>query len=184
MEEKFKIQPGNKQIIYQLMDKDLYLYPSVERASNRSDCPNYMKPGEYFCVEALGAALEIILFRSSKQVGLVFMEDMCKPDDAERCAHWHRKLRDQTARKGVPPGLLTFAATQMYWALERLYMGTKLNFDEQHYRAVWDRYFRALIKLPHLGRLRVDMLDRLKEYYMVHWPAGELDEDDDSLPAW
>lgn len=51
---------------------------------------------------------------------------------------------------------------QMYWALERLYMGSKISFDEQHYRAVWDRYFRALTKLPHLGRLRVDMLDRMK----------------------
>jgi hypothetical protein len=51
---------------------------------------------------------------------------------------------------------------QMYWALEKLYMGTTVNFDEQHFRGVWNRYFRALIKLPHLGRLRVDMLDRLK----------------------
>jgi hypothetical protein len=51
----------------------------------------------------------------------------------------------------------------MYWALEKIYMGSStVNFDEQHYRGVWDRYFRALIKLPYLGRLRVDMLDRLK----------------------
>ena len=50
----------------------------------------------------------------------------------------------------------------MYWALEKLYMGSKVHFDEQHYRGVWDRYFRALIKLPHLGCLRIDMLDRMK----------------------
>jgi hypothetical protein len=71
------------------------------------------EPDDYFCVGALGSALEIILFKSSKSIGLAFMEDLCKPDDAEKCAHWHRKLRDQTARKGVPPGLLAFAATQV-----------------------------------------------------------------------
>lgn len=48
-------------------------------------------------------------------------------------------------------------------------MGSKLSFDEQHYRAVWNRYFRALTKLPHLGRLRIDMLDRMKyvQFYIL-----------------
>jgi hypothetical protein len=52
---------------------------------------------------------------------------------------------------------------QMYWALENLYSNSAtIHFDEQHFRGVWSRYFRALIKLPHLGRLRIDMLDRIK----------------------
>jgi hypothetical protein len=51
---------------------------------------------------------------------------------------------------------------QMYWALEQLYMGTSVSFDEGRFRGVWERYFRALLKLPHLGRLRINMLNRLK----------------------
>jgi hypothetical protein len=50
----------------------------------------------------------------------------------------------------------------MYWALEKLYMGSTVNFDEPHYRGVWDQYFPAPLKLPHLGRLRIGMLDQLK----------------------
>lgn len=190
MEEQFGVTASDKRMLYQLMDKDLFLYPTTHRVSDHShrilykyiciDRLGTQEPSEYFCVSALGAALEVILFKSTKPIGLVFMEDLCKPDNP---AHWHRKLRDQTARKGIPPGLLAFAATQvrqpcvlrlrrlselntpltqMYWALEKLYMGSNVNFDEQHYRGVWDRYFRALIKLPHLGRLRIDMLDRMK----------------------
>ncbi|KAB5589641.1 hypothetical protein CTheo_6914 [Ceratobasidium theobromae] len=173
MEHEFGVGAGDKKLLYQLMDNDLFLFPTVER-----------QPQEYFCVGALGSALEIILFKSSKSIGLVFMEDLCKPDNTEKCAHWHRKLRDQTACKGVPPGLLAFAATQMYWALQKLYLGSTVAFDEQHFRGVWNRYFRALIKLLNLGRLRINMLDRLKEYYMAHWPAEEPDEDDEYLPAW
>jgi hypothetical protein len=41
-------------------------------------------------------------------------------------------------------------------------MGSKLSFDEQHYHVVWNQCFRTLMKLLHLGRLHVDMLDRLK----------------------
>ncbi|KAG8706726.1 hypothetical protein FRC09_002250 [Ceratobasidium sp. 395] len=65
-----------------------------------------------------------------------------------------------------------------------MYLGTAVHFNEQHYRGVWERYFRILTKLPHLGQLRVDLLDQLKEYYMETWPAQERDDDDDSLPAW
>lgn len=65
---------------------------------------------DYFCVNALGAALEVILFKSAKPIGLVFMEELCRPDSP---THWHEKLRDRTARRGIPPGLLAFAATQV-----------------------------------------------------------------------
>ncbi|KAG9089942.1 hypothetical protein FRC06_001286 [Ceratobasidium sp. 370] len=173
MEDNFQVSALNKWALFRLMDKDQFLFPSLDR-----------HPTEYFCVGALGSALISILFKASKAIGVVFMEELCKPDNPEKCARWHAKLHDQTARKGVPPSLLAFAAAQMYWALEKLYMGSVVNFDEQHYRAIWDRYFGALLKLPHLGRLRVDMLDLIKEYYMTHWPADEPDEDEVSFPAW
>jgi hypothetical protein len=41
------------------------------------------------------------------------MEELCQVDNAEVCAEWHQMLRDRTAHKGVPPGLLAFAATQV-----------------------------------------------------------------------
>ncbi|KAG8737861.1 hypothetical protein FRC10_007593 [Ceratobasidium sp. 414] len=158
VEQEFAVTIVDKPEIYQLLKNDQFLYPNVNR-----------HPGQYFCVGALGAALEIILFKSAKTVGLAFMEEFCQPDDAEKCAHWHRKLCDQTARKGVSPGAIAFAATQltvlldqMYWALEKMYLGTNIHFDEGHFRGTWHRYFRALVKLPHLGQLRIDLLDRLK----------------------
>ncbi|KAF8606748.1 hypothetical protein BDV93DRAFT_553224 [Ceratobasidium sp. AG-I] len=170
MEEKFGVGTSNKQMIRQLMVKDLFLFPTINR-----------EPSEYFCIDAIGSALEIILFKCSKPIGEAFMEELCKPDEP---ADWHKKLCDQTARKGVPPGLLAFAATQMYWALEMLYRGTTLAFDEHHYHEVWKRYLRALERLPHLGRLRVDMLDRIKEYYLAHWPGEEPNVGEVSFPAW
>ncbi|KAG8731262.1 hypothetical protein FRC10_001915 [Ceratobasidium sp. 414] len=173
MEQEFAVTIVDKPELYQLMSNDQFLYPTFDR-----------DPTQYFCVGALGAALEIIFFKSSKTLGLAFMEHLCQPDDAEECVQWHRKLRDRTARKGVPPGAIAFAATQMYWALEKMYLGTNIHFDEQRFRGVWDRYLRALIKLPHLGQLRIDLLDRLKDYYMDHWPSEEQDDDDDSFPAW
>lgn len=57
---------------------------------------------------------------------------------------------------------LTLVLGQMYWALEKMYRGAVLHFDEQHYRGVWEHYFRALVKLPHLKQLRVDLLDKIK----------------------
>ncbi|KAG9080622.1 hypothetical protein FRC06_006337, partial [Ceratobasidium sp. 370] len=173
MEHEFDISSGNKKPIFQLMDKDQFLFPDGDR-----------DPSMYFFVNAFGCALEIILFKCSKPIGLAFMEELCQPDDPERCANWHCKLRDRSACKGLPPGLLALAATQMYWALEKMYMNSTVHFDETHYRGVWECYFRVLLKLPHLSRLRTDMLDRIKEYYMAHWPVQEPDSDNESFPAW
>ncbi|KAG8738805.1 hypothetical protein FRC10_006457 [Ceratobasidium sp. 414] len=173
MEQEFSVTMANKTELYQLMNKDLFLYPTADH-----------DPSQHFHVGALGVALEIIFFKSAKTLGLAFMEELCQLDDAEKCAHWHRKLRDQTAHKGVSPGAIAFAATQMYWALEKMYLGTNIHFDEGHFRGRWDSYFHALIKLPHLGQLRVDLLDRLKEYYMDHWPSDEQDDDNNSFPVW
>jgi hypothetical protein len=112
----------------------LFLFPTVERVSTLSSSyypqrtdvtqSGVQKPSEFFCVEALGSALEIILFKSSKSIGLAFMEELCQADDTERCADWHRKLRDRKARKGVPPGLLAFAAAQVRQTITLMLMRT------------------------------------------------------------
>ncbi|QRV72033.1 hypothetical protein RhiJN_00047 [Ceratobasidium sp. AG-Ba] len=141
-------------------------------------------PGEYFCVKLLVDVLEIIFFGSGKPIGLVFMEELCKPDDPVKCAHWHKKLCDPTATHGVSPAAIAFAAAQIYWALEKMYLGTNLHFDEQHFRVIWEQYFRAILKLQHLKALRLALLDQLKLYYMDHWPAEERDEEDESFMAW
>ncbi|KAG9077150.1 hypothetical protein FRC06_009075, partial [Ceratobasidium sp. 370] len=101
MEQEFTVTTVDKPEIYQLLNKDQFLYPNVNR-----------DPSQYFHVGALGAALEVILFKSVKPVRLVFMEEFCQPDNPEKCVHWHQKLRDQTTRKGVSPGAIAFAATQ------------------------------------------------------------------------
>lgn len=174
MEKEFAVTSADKSTVLKLMSNDLFLYPNSNREAS-----------QYFCVGALGCTLEVILFKSSKNIGLAFMENLCQPDNVVKCAHWHRKRRDLTADEGVPPAAIALAATMMYWALEKMYLGVSgLHFNEQHYLAVWERYFRAVIALPHLGRLRKELLDRLKEYYICQWPAPERDDDDTSPPAW
>lgn len=66
---------------------------------------------EYFQSKALKKVLETIFFKSSKNIGIVFMEELCAPDNATECAHWHQKLRDHTATRGFPVGAIAFAAT-------------------------------------------------------------------------
>ncbi|KAF8595896.1 hypothetical protein BDV93DRAFT_514595 [Ceratobasidium sp. AG-I] len=173
MEQEYAVTIVDKPKLRQLMSKDQFLYPTANQTTANRDL------NQFFRVGALGAALEIILFKSAKTLGLAFMEEFCAPDDAEKCAHWHHKLRDRTACRGISPGAIAFAATQMYWALEKMYLGTNIHFNEQHFRGVWDRYFRALLNLPHLGQLRIDLLEQLQRYYTERWPA-EQDDDDES----
>ncbi|KAG9080275.1 hypothetical protein FRC06_006842, partial [Ceratobasidium sp. 370] len=101
MEQEYAVNVVDKPEVHQLMTKDQFLYPDFSR-----------DPNQFFCVGALGSALEIILFKSAKPVGLTFMEELCAPDDPKKCAEWHRRLRDRTAHRGVPPGTIAFAATQ------------------------------------------------------------------------
>ncbi|KAG9122039.1 hypothetical protein FRC07_001750 [Ceratobasidium sp. 392] len=180
MEYAFKVSTGDRNAIAKLMHKSLFLYSSVDR-----------NPDDQFRVGALGDAIEIILFKTPKPVGVPFLHKFAELDDPVKCAAWHEKAKDKTTRRGVPPGLIALAATQMYWALEKMYLGTSLHFDEQHYRLVWNRYLRDLLKLPYLGDLRMKLLYRLQDYYVDHFCAEEQEYDSDldeegfvRFPAW
>ncbi|KAG8782663.1 hypothetical protein FRC12_020582 [Ceratobasidium sp. 428] len=180
MEYAFKVSNGDRNSIAKLMHKSLFLYSSTDR-----------NPEDQFRVGALGDAIEIILFKTPKPVGVPFLHKFAELDDPVKCAAWHKKAKDKTTCRGVPPGLIALAATQMYWALEKMYLGTSLHFDEQHYRLVWKRYFRDLLKLPYLGDLRMKLLYRLQDYYVDHFCAEEQEYDSDSdddgfvhFPAW
>ncbi|KAG9121597.1 hypothetical protein FRC07_002391 [Ceratobasidium sp. 392] len=174
---EFNVSPANKEGLRELLSQGLFLYPTHDR-----------EPTQYFCVGALSAVVEVMLFESAKSVALGFMETLCESDNVVKCASWHRKLRDRSAdaRKGVPPATIALAATMMHWAFANmLHSGPKaIPFDEGHFQAVWEEYQRDLIALPHLGQLRKDMLDHLQQYYVDHWPAPERDEDDNSRLAW
>jgi hypothetical protein len=41
------------------------------------------------------------------------MEELCQPDHMLGRTQWHRKLQDQTATKGMPPGAIALAATMV-----------------------------------------------------------------------
>ncbi|KAG8794426.1 hypothetical protein FRC12_024578 [Ceratobasidium sp. 428] len=174
MEEKHGVATGDDDVLIELMSNDSFLYPTP-------DC----EPTQYFCVGTLCDTIEIMVFRSTKSLGQAYFEDLVSPDDAAECLQWHRKLRDGTARQGVPPALIALAATMMFWALDKIYLGTSVRFEEGRYDTVFERYFRTLVALPHLGKLRADLLDHLKAYYMDRWPAPEEHDDDDDTPlAW
>ncbi|KAG9127273.1 hypothetical protein FRC07_015085 [Ceratobasidium sp. 392] len=77
-------------------------------------------PEDQFRVGALGDATEIILFKTPKPVGVPFLHKFAELDDPVKCAAWHKKAKDKTTCRGVPPGLIAFAATQV---LMRLWYG-------------------------------------------------------------
>ncbi|KAG9127138.1 hypothetical protein FRC07_000511 [Ceratobasidium sp. 392] len=147
MEEKYGITTGDDTAITKLMAHNSFLYPTPDR-----------KPTQFCCVGSLCDTVEIMLFRSTKDVGQAFFEKLVSSDDAAECSPWHQKLRDRAACQGVPPALIALAATM--------------------------RYFRALVALPHLGKLCTDLLAHLKAYYMDRWPASEHDDDDNTPLAW
>lgn len=57
------------------------------------------------------AALKVILFQCSKNIGLAFMEELCALDSILDGAQWRAGLRDKTATKGMPIGAIAFAVT-------------------------------------------------------------------------
>lgn len=119
MEQEYAVSIVDKPKLRQLLSKDQFLYPTANRVSISPekllciDKTIIKDPNQFFRVGALGTALEIILFKSAKTLGLAFMEEFCAPDDDDKCAHWHHKLHDRTARRGIAPGAIAFAATQV-----------------------------------------------------------------------
>ncbi|QRV82705.1 hypothetical protein RhiJN_10725 [Ceratobasidium sp. AG-Ba] len=177
VQQELAISAVNKPEINMYLDKHNFLYPTIDRDEHQK-----------FRVHIIGSALLVILFECGKQLGLVFMEEFNQPDDARKCADWHGRARDRTARsRGIPPGLIAYTATQIHWALLKLQKGGAVHFQEIQFRAVWTQYLRALLKLKHLGELRMDLLELVRNRYVENWPGAEQDNDDDeedSYPAW
>ncbi|QRW10716.1 hypothetical protein RhiLY_09715 [Ceratobasidium sp. AG-Ba] len=176
------VSPVEKPEIDMYLHKHNFLYPTVNRDENQK-----------FRVHIIGSAVLIILFECGKQLGRVFMEEFNRPDDPRKCADWHSKVRDRTARgKGIPPGLIAYAATQIHWALLKLRKGGNVHFQEIQFRAVWAQYLREVLKLKHLGQLRMELLELVHKLsinrYVEYWPGAEPsetdEEDDDSYSAW
>ncbi|KAG9118505.1 hypothetical protein FRC07_006949 [Ceratobasidium sp. 392] len=176
VQQELAVSVADKPEIKMYLDKDNFLYPTFSRPEEHK-----------FCVHLIGTVILTLLFECGKLLGYVFMEEVNWPDDARKCADWHSKTRDQMARgRGVSPGLIAYAATQIHWALLKLQKGGKLAFSEGQFREVWDRYFYALMKLKHLGELCMDLLDLVRNYYVQRW-LGEVrgdEEDEDLHPAW
>ncbi|KAG8718405.1 hypothetical protein FRC09_012714 [Ceratobasidium sp. 395] len=180
-QQEFAISVADKPEIKMYLDKDNFLYPTIDRDENQK-----------FRVHIIGSTLCVLLFECGKALAYVFMEELNQPDDPRKCADWHSKARDRTARgRGIPPGLIAYAATLIHWALLKLNRGGTLKFQESEFREVWAHYLRAVLKLKHLGELRMDFLELVRRRYLDRWPGearDEGDEDDEdgegSSPAW
>ncbi|KAG8723505.1 hypothetical protein FRC09_003064 [Ceratobasidium sp. 395] len=179
-QQEFSISVADKPEIQMYLDKDNFLYPTIDRDENQK-----------FRVHIIGSALLVILFECGKALAYVFMEELNKVDDARKCAEWHGKARDRTARsRGIPPGLIAYAATQIHWALAKLDRGGSLQFHEHEFRRIWAGYHRDLLKLKHLGQLRMELLELVRNHYLERWPGRDRDSDNDdsdeegSTPAW
>ncbi|KAG8790941.1 hypothetical protein FRC12_010585 [Ceratobasidium sp. 428] len=168
-EQEYLVGTVNKPELEHLLKQDNFLYPLANGDKNHQ-----------FRIHAIGTALEIILFRGEKLIGYVVMDQLCWPNNPVKCAHWHCKLLNPTAWKGVPPGLIAYAATQIYWELLQLYKGTKVPFHEAHFCNAWACFYRNLMNLLHLGQLRIDLRERLQKYYKACWPGEGQDSDDEN----
>ncbi|KAG8700370.1 hypothetical protein FRC08_004740 [Ceratobasidium sp. 394] len=167
--------PGNKTRTKQLMDNDLFLYPNEQ-----------IVRAEQYRSDVITEVLLDIFFRSGKQLGLVFIPQLCVPDDKAECATWHKKLRDRSATRGLSVAAIAFAATTIYYTLDKMHRNLKtLHFTDQGYKTLhWDRYFRSLVAHPHLGALRKDLLERIKQEHLQYWPAEDYDDVTDLQLAW
>ncbi|KAG9088736.1 hypothetical protein FRC06_001899 [Ceratobasidium sp. 370] len=167
---------GDKQKTNMLMSNDLFVYRDHKNAR-----------AEMFRASIIHEVLLDIFFRSGKKLGLVFILELCTPDGAE-CASLalYGKLWDRTATRGLPVAAIAFAATMVYFVLDKMNRDVKkLRFDDQGYKQHWQRYMRNLVALPHLGALRNELLDRIKQEHLRHWPADELDDEATGLQlAW
>ncbi|KAG9090398.1 hypothetical protein FRC07_012123 [Ceratobasidium sp. 392] len=175
VERTFGIVSGSPKAKLLLAD-DKFLYPN-EQVDTRLA----------FRSPVITEALIDLFFRSSKKVGLPFIRFMIKPDDRATCASWHAQLSDRTATRGLSVSAIAFAATTVFYTLDKLARNAKtLRFDDQGYKMLhYDRFFRQLLKLKDLGKLRNDLLDRIKQEHLSYWPAGEVDEDTPELDfAW
>ncbi|QRV88929.1 hypothetical protein RhiJN_22462 [Ceratobasidium sp. AG-Ba] len=180
-----------------------YIFPTVSRilkvvAGNRLEATGLMSgdaflyvdqkpdPDTKFRCEVVAEVLLDIFFRSSKKIGLPFILELCAPDDRAECASWHKQLRDRTATQGLSVGAIAFAATTIYYTLDKMARNvTKLHFNDQGYKRYYEQYFRDLVKLPHLGVLRNELLDKIKREHLRYWPAADIDEETAELDlAW
>ncbi|QRV99073.1 hypothetical protein RhiJN_27092 [Ceratobasidium sp. AG-Ba] len=150
-----------------LMSGDAFLYRDQQPNSDTK-----------FRCEVVAEVLLDIFFRLSKKIGLPFILELCAPDDRAECASWHKQLRDWTATKGLSVAAIAFAAATIYYTLDKMARNaTKLHFNDQGYKRYYDQYFRDLVKLPHLGVLRNELLDRIKQEHLQYWPAADIDEE-------
>ncbi|KAG8731869.1 hypothetical protein FRC10_001394 [Ceratobasidium sp. 414] len=188
---------GDKQKTEMLMGNDLFIYRDHNKIR-----------AEMFRADVILEVLLDVFFRSGKKLGLVFILELCALDGPSERASLssYGKLRDQTATRGVPVAAISFAATMIYFVLDKMNRNVKkLRFDDQGYKQHWQRYMRNLVTLPHLGTLRDDLLDRIKQVldciyfsfpdtnvntmcrqeHLRHWPADELDDEATGLQlAW
>ncbi|QRV92597.1 hypothetical protein RhiJN_20615 [Ceratobasidium sp. AG-Ba] len=172
---ELSVVAGNRLEATGLMSGDAFLY-----VDQKPD------PDTKFRCEVVAEVLLDIFFRSSKKIGLPFILELCAPDDRAECASWHKQLRDRTATQGLSVGAIAFAATTIYYTLDKMARNvTKLHFNDQGYKRYYEQYFRDLVKLPHLGVLRNELLDKIKREHLRYWPAADIDEEMAELDlAW
>lgn len=63
VEHEFGVSEGDKQMIYQLMDKDLFLFPTDSRVSTRSILP-YLNDTEHYLIGHTGTKRLLLCWRT------------------------------------------------------------------------------------------------------------------------
>ncbi|KAG8707271.1 hypothetical protein FRC09_001930 [Ceratobasidium sp. 395] len=107
-----------------LMGDNLILYPNQQ-----------INPSKQYLCDLIPEVLVGIFFDSSKEIGLPFIIEICTPADRVECGSWHKQLHDRTATRGLSVAAIAFAATTIYYTLDKMARNLKkLHFNDQGYK--------------------------------------------------
>ncbi|KAF8597132.1 hypothetical protein BDV93DRAFT_562642 [Ceratobasidium sp. AG-I] len=177
----FQVKEGDVRTIAWLQARDRCLYPGGNLQSR-----------DFFNTALIGNVLATLFFRTSRKIGIIFMDELLEKDNDNDVARLlsivalsgddgTRKLPviiDRSASAACGPSLasIVFACVHIQHALERLKTpiagksaeGKKVHgkgkkeFKDVAYESTWAYYVRELAAHPNLGQLRSSFLDRLK----------------------
>ncbi|KAG8733028.1 hypothetical protein FRC11_009176 [Ceratobasidium sp. 423] len=168
----FNLELGDATPVARLLENHRCFYPNDE-----------MHPNDMFNFELLSSGLRLLVFRNTKPIGPLFLDEILGEDDVEAtntllslCAlpgNPPLTIEDTScdARRGAPIAAIAFVCIQIYHALERIRAPKKApEFKESNYNKLWMYYVRELVSHPHLGQIRRATLNALKEGYIQNFP--------------
>ncbi|QRW02373.1 hypothetical protein RhiLY_01371 [Ceratobasidium sp. AG-Ba] len=138
VKDDYKVSASTTQRIDDLIKKDKFVYKNA--------CITSRKEPGFFLHDGLSRVIA----------------ELCADDPKKK---WHAKAKDKSATKGAPVGLLAFRCRCECIRDQDASNRKPYKFEHARYGTTWERYRKELIQFKHLGALRRDHLDSIKQRY-------------------